>query len=50
MPIAGSSFSEALTPLVLAMQKQFNFSHVLAGATASGKVSCLKCCYIFIQL
>ena len=31
-------FSEALTPLVLAMQKQFNFSHVLAGATASGKV------------
>lgn len=28
---------EALTPLVLAMQKQFNFSHVLAGATASGK-------------
>ncbi|CAG0894474.1 unnamed protein product [Darwinula stevensoni] len=28
---------EALTPLVLATQKQFNFTHILAGATAFGK-------------
>ena len=29
---------EALTPLVLETQKQFNFTHILAGATAMGKV------------
>ncbi|KAG8230146.1 hypothetical protein J437_LFUL010397 [Ladona fulva] len=28
---------ESLTPLVVASQKQFNFSHILAGATAFGK-------------
>ncbi|XP_012257426.1 electron transfer flavoprotein subunit alpha, mitochondrial [Athalia rosae] len=28
---------ETLTPLILATQKQFNFSHILAGATAFGK-------------
>nr|CAD7396510.1 unnamed protein product [Timema cristinae] len=28
---------ESLTPLVLATQKQFNFTHILAGATALGK-------------
>lgn len=28
---------ERLTPLVLASQKQFNFTHILAGATAFGK-------------
>lgn len=28
---------EALTPLVLASQKQFNFTHILAGASAFGK-------------
>lgn len=28
---------EALTPLVLATQKQFNFTHILAPATAFGK-------------
>ncbi|XP_067667143.1 electron transfer flavoprotein subunit alpha, mitochondrial-like [Haliotis asinina] len=28
---------EALTPLVLATQNQFNFTHILAGATALGK-------------
>ncbi|KAL8606922.1 hypothetical protein ACOMHN_048718 [Nucella lapillus] len=28
---------EAVTPLVLATQKQFNFTHILAGATANGK-------------
>merc|ERR1712213_83694 len=28
---------ESLTPLVLATQNQFNFSHVLVGATAFGK-------------
>ncbi|OWF56140.1 electron transfer flavoprotein subunit alpha, mitochondrial-like [Mizuhopecten yessoensis] len=28
---------ESLTPLLLATQKQFNFSHILAGATAFGK-------------
>ncbi|XP_046435353.1 electron transfer flavoprotein subunit alpha, mitochondrial isoform X1 [Neodiprion fabricii] len=28
---------EAITPLILATQKQFNFSHILAGATAFGK-------------
>lgn len=28
---------EALTPLILATQKQFNFTHILAGATAFGK-------------
>ncbi|XP_015595913.1 electron transfer flavoprotein subunit alpha, mitochondrial [Cephus cinctus] len=29
--------AEALTPLILATQKQFNFSHILAGASAFGK-------------
>jgi electron transfer flavoprotein alpha subunit len=28
---------EALTPLVLAAQKQFNFTHIVAGASAFGK-------------
>lgn len=28
---------ETLTPLILATQKQFNFTHILAGATAFGK-------------
>lgn len=28
---------EALTPLILAAQKQFNFSHIIAGASAQGK-------------
>ena len=32
-------FTEALTPLVLETQKQFNFSHIVAGASAMGKVS-----------
>ena len=31
-------FPEAITPLVLETQKQFNFSHILAGASAFGKV------------
>ena len=35
-------FTEAVTPLVLATQNQFNFTHILAGATAVGKV-CLMC-------
>ena len=34
----GFYFSEALTPLVVETQKQFNFSHILAGASAAGKV------------
>jgi len=29
---------EAITPFILEAQKQFNFSHILAGATAFGKV------------
>jgi electron transfer flavoprotein alpha subunit len=28
---------ESLTPLILATQKQFNFTHIVAGATAFGK-------------
>ena len=36
--IHNSFFTEAITPLVLDTQKQFNFSHILAGATAFGKV------------
>jgi len=28
---------EAMTPLILAAQKQFNFSHIVAGASAQGK-------------
>ncbi|XP_012280617.1 electron transfer flavoprotein subunit alpha, mitochondrial [Orussus abietinus] len=28
---------ESLTPLILSIQKQFNFTHILAGATAFGK-------------
>lgn len=31
--------SEELTPLVLETQKQFNFTHICAGASAFGKVS-----------
>ncbi len=30
--------AESMTPLVIATQKQFNFSHILAGANAFGKV------------
>ena len=33
--------SEELTPLILATQKQFNFTHICAGASAFGKVTCL---------
>lgn len=29
--------AESLTPLIVAAQKQFNFSHIVAGATAQGK-------------
>ena len=29
---------EALTPLLMATQNQFNFSHITAGASAFGKV------------
>lgn len=29
--------AESLTPLVLATQKQFNFTHIVAGASALGK-------------
>lgn len=29
--------AESLTPLILATQKQFNFTHILAPATAIGK-------------
>jgi len=28
---------ERLTPIILAAQKQFNFTHIVAGATAFGK-------------
>lgn len=31
--------SEELTPLLLETQKQFNFTHICAGASAFGKVS-----------
>ena len=31
--------SEELTPLILQTQKQFNFTHICAGASAFGKVS-----------
>lgn len=33
------SLPEAISPLILAAQKQFGFSHVLSGASAVGKVS-----------
>lgn len=29
---------EALTPLILAAQKQFEFTHIFSGASATGKV------------
>lgn len=29
--------AEAITPLVLAAQKKYNFTHIVAGATAFGK-------------
>lgn len=39
----GSGFKgllpEAITPLLLETQKQFSFTHILAGASAFGKVS-----------
>lgn len=31
-------FAEAVTPAVFNVQKQFNYTHILAGATAFGKV------------
>jgi len=33
--------TEALTPLVLSLQKQFNFEYIIASATANGKVGLL---------
>ena len=30
---------ESVSPLILAAQKQFSFSHILSGASAVGKVS-----------
>ena len=41
------SFLETLTPLILETQKQFNFTHILAGAGAFGKVRVLS--YILLQ-
>ncbi len=32
---------EAVTPLLLETQKQFNFTHIIAGASAFGKVTVL---------
>lgn len=29
--------AESYTPLIMAAQKQFNFTHIIAGATAIGK-------------
>lgn len=29
--------AESLTPLILATQKQYNFTHIIAGASAFGK-------------
>jgi len=34
-----ASFTEELTPLILATQKQFGFTHICAGASAFGKVN-----------
>ena len=31
--------TEVLAPLIVGSQKQFNFSHITAGATAMGKVT-----------
>lgn len=31
-------YVEAITPLILETQKQFNFTHILTGAGAFGKV------------
>ena len=36
---------ESITPIILASQKQFNFSHIVAAATAVGKVcECKRVC------
>ncbi|KAG9340713.1 hypothetical protein JZ751_020303 [Albula glossodonta] len=35
--VAGTNCSKELTPLILATQKQFNFTHICAGASAFGK-------------
>lgn len=32
------NITEELTPLILATQKQFSFTHICAGASAFGKV------------
>lgn len=37
--LTSSIFPEAVTPVVLEAQKQFNFSHIVAGASAFGRVS-----------
>ena len=39
-----SHFTESLTPLVLETQKQFSFSHIVAGATAMAKVLYFNFC------
>lgn len=38
---------EAITPLILETQKQFNFTHILSGATAFGKVEMLSSAHYF---
>lgn len=40
---------EAITPLILETQKQFNFTHILSGATAFGKV-CLYTYDILLKI
>lgn len=39
---------ESLTPLIVATQKEHNFSHILAGASAFGKALLPRVCIFFI--
>lgn len=39
---------ESLTPLIVAIQKQHNFSHILAGASAFGKALLPRVCVYHI--
>lgn len=41
---------EAITPLIVETQKQFNFTHILSGATAFGKVLCYNPAYYDFML
>lgn len=45
-PVFKGFLAEAMSPLVLEAQKQFNFTHIFSNASAFGKVCGIDLCFI----